>query len=516
MSFWKKLFGVKESQRAEIAKTRSTQPSSVSDSLPSRIYEATLVGDPDVVKALLKRHHELVFSKHGKGYYTGSTPLHVAASEGRKGVVELLLANKAEVNATDDHGNTPLHRAMTYGNVAIAELLLANNAGVNARANGGNTPLHEAAHHGDEDLAGFLLINGAQVNAKNNFGWTPLHYAASTGNKNVAELLLANGADVNYKNDSGDTPLDKAYLPLAHIIETAELLHQHGGKHSVKNVTITYPWPFDAVAEGDLDKVKVLLEANPDLVFGKDNYGLTALHFAAMGGHRELVELLLVNKAEVNAKGNHGQTPLHYARDREVVELLLANKAEVNAQNDQGETPLANAAEAGRKDVIELLLTNKAIVNTTGSRNHTPLHWAAVRGHKDIVELLLANNAEVNAKDKDGDTALRMAEFAGHKEVAELLRHHGASETYSCPECGAPVPEKMRERGIEVGLRDALAIYDCSNCSKAVQIPLREITKWGGVKVVCGSCRCISRVPASVWCKTCGVGLSTGWQKTVS
>ena len=34
-----------------------------------------------------------------------------------------------------------------------------------------------------------------------------------------------------------------------------------------------------------------------------------------LDGHKDVVELLLANKAEVNAKDNHGETPLHYGGD---------------------------------------------------------------------------------------------------------------------------------------------------------------------------------------------------------
>jgi ankyrin repeat protein len=52
------------------------------------------------------------------------------------------------------------------------------------------------------------------------------------------------------------------------------------------------------------------------------------LHEAAMAGHRDVVELLLANKAEVNTKNGNGMTPLDYAETRgrkDVLELLAAH-----------------------------------------------------------------------------------------------------------------------------------------------------------------------------------------------
>ena len=46
-----------------------------------------------------------------------------------------------------------------------------------------------------------------------------------------------------------------------------------------------------------------------------------------------------------------------------MAELLLANKADVNAKNDIRRTPLQRQRKMGQKDMVELLLANKADVN---------------------------------------------------------------------------------------------------------------------------------------------------------
>ena len=76
----------------------------------------------------------------------------------------------------------------------------------------------------------------------------------------------------------------------------------------------------DAARNGDLEKVKTLVKDNPSLVFSKDNAnGGTPLHWATANDHKEVVQFLLANNADVNAKDNAGQTPL-----RRCFSLLLA------------------------------------------------------------------------------------------------------------------------------------------------------------------------------------------------
>jgi ankyrin repeat protein len=168
----------------------------------------------------------------------------------------------------------------------------------------------------------------------------------------------------------------------------------------------SYDEIHQAALDGDLDKVKVLLKANPDLVFSKVStndtyyarYGYTPLECAAEKGHKDVVEYLLANKADVNAKSDNGWTALHAA------------------------------AYHGHKDVVEVLLSNKADIGAKDLDGYTPLHLAAGGGHKDIVELLLANKADVNAKSVNGQTPLKLAELVKHTDVVDLLRQNGGHE----------------------------------------------------------------------------------------
>ena len=175
--------------------------------MPVALKEAARHGHLEQLEVLLKDNPGLVFSKDEGGL----TPLHYAAYYGRKGAVELLLANHADVNAKTEADKTPLHDAAFNGHRDVVELLIANNADVNADAPfGSGTPLHEAAQTGHRDVAEVLLGKGARVNAKNFNRQTPLHIAAHFGQKDVAELLVANKADVNARDEFGATPLDEA------------------------------------------------------------------------------------------------------------------------------------------------------------------------------------------------------------------------------------------------------------------------------------------------------------------
>ena len=97
------------------------------------------------------------------GFIRGWTPLHFAARDGYKEIVELLIAKGADVNAKDnDGGTTPLHHAASYGRNEVVELLIAKGADVNAKDNYGGTPLDRAISSNKKSTASFLRKHGGK------------------------------------------------------------------------------------------------------------------------------------------------------------------------------------------------------------------------------------------------------------------------------------------------------------------------------------------------------------------
>ena len=217
----------------------------------------------------------------------------------------------------------PIHDAAYDGDLAGVQAELDKGADVNAKLENadllrkhvgkGYTPLHNAAIKGREEIAELLIAAGADVNAKGVDEWTPLHWAARKGRKEVAELLITKGAVVNSKANDGKTPLDWAIQKSR--TETADILRKHGGKTAEELENF-----FHAIEDGDLEAVNKAISDGFD--FNNAIYeGQTPLHMAVDWGHKKIVELLLVNGVDVNAKDEFGDTPLDWA-DGEIADLL--------------------------------------------------------------------------------------------------------------------------------------------------------------------------------------------------
>ncbi|MGA8088908.1 MAG: ankyrin repeat domain-containing protein [Terracidiphilus sp.] len=71
---------------------------------------------------------------------------------------------------------------------------------------------------------------------------------------------------------------------------------------------------IEAAKQGAFEQVGAIISAHPEFLNNKDDSGATALHYAAFGGYCNVVELLVQQGADINARdAKFGATPAGWA-----------------------------------------------------------------------------------------------------------------------------------------------------------------------------------------------------------
>jgi ankyrin repeat protein len=154
----------------------------------------------------------------------------------------------------------------------------------------------------------------------------------------------------------------------------------------------------DATRAHDLAAVKALLKTGADVNAAQGD-GMTALHWAAMQGDQDLVQMLLAAGANVRATTRlGGYTALHLASQgghSQVAAALLAAGANPNLATATGATAAMLAAKAGSAETVTRLIEVGADVNAKDTTyGQTALMVAAGLDRDDVVRLLLARGAD--------------------------------------------------------------------------------------------------------------------------
>ncbi|XP_059667773.1 ankyrin repeat-containing protein At5g02620-like [Cornus florida] len=272
---------------------------------------------------------------------------------------------------------------------------------------------------------------------------TPLHSAARAGNLEVALEILTNSGEEELKellskqNRSGETALYVA-AEYGYVDLVKEMIQFHDiGSAGIK-ATNHYDAFHIAAKQGDLEILKVLMEAFHELSMTSDQTNTTALHTAATQGHVEVVNFLLEKNSNLAtiAKSN-SKTALHSSARNghlDVVRALLSKELGIATRIDRkGQTALHMAVKGQSIEVVdELIESDAALINMVDSKGNTALHIAARKGRAPIVRALLTHNGiNKEAINKSGETALDTAEKTGHPEVATILQEHGVQSAKS-------------------------------------------------------------------------------------
>ena len=152
------------------------------------------------------------------------------------------------------------------------------------------------------------------------------------------------------------------------------------------------PMIHRAAGRGDVVTAARLLDQNPTLICERDAMDNQPLHVACWAKNLDMAHLLIRRGADVNARGDFGETPLHYAvRDdgpkaNAIAALLVESGADIEARDERlRQNPLDWAIREFNDDLgptIRMLQDRGSSVGLEG---------AMILGDADRVRLLLGD-----------------------------------------------------------------------------------------------------------------------------
>ncbi|PNP78957.1 hypothetical protein FNYG_07822 [Fusarium nygamai] len=304
---------------------------------------------------------------------SGKLPIHVAAEQGHREIVKLLLEDPIKDLRTcevDKEGRSLLHYiVMWHSDSFIRQCLTVLQPQVNTKDSKGRTPLHFACIFGNEPAVSVLLSIGLDPDKRDSSSFTPLHHALMEGSVKCAQTLIRHGARYDLR-DKFDRNIVLLALRSENTSTVESLVRFLQSKHSASEI---------AREAGHVDR-----------------FGRSAFHYLCHwldpsksddDGLDEVVEEVDEDCEFDPAEAQQVLSPAEW-----LIKAFAAIGVDINTRDHHMHTPLHASGRAGNIAAARALLRVPGIeVSPKDEDGFTPLDWASVNGYDEIAAAIEAN-----------------------------------------------------------------------------------------------------------------------------
>ena len=323
-------------------------------------------------------------------------------------IIETLVKQGAGIDAKDSRFCTPIHVATMFGRERVVEVLLRLGAGTKEDGREKlNKLVHLATVQGFGSCTQALIAPGFDFQDRGCYGQTILHEALSRGTSGTRFLT----AHYILGNEGGRS-----------IVNSKDLWGRMPMHYLVGN--------FNSLRGERLEMVKLLQLCGADIQ-AEDNSGYMPAHIVAGSDDIEIMGELIPRGFDLNTESCIGVTVLYRAAccQGKMVKYLLeleGGRLSINAQNAHGNTPLDLAVEGHLEEVVKLLLENGSDMEINNREGKTPLQLAHRQGDKRVMKAFIDAGVNLNLNLNLGSIAtanMRMTDMRWEKARRAKILH---------------------------------------------------------------------------------------------
>ncbi|ROV92384.1 hypothetical protein VMCG_09130 [Cytospora schulzeri] len=390
--------------------------------------------------------------------YSPTGIMYSACESGRLVIVNKLLQDGVDVNASHHTYGPSLASAAFKGHIDIVKVLIKHGASLTNGNGIYGGPVQAAVLGNHMEILNLVVSAGADVNMPVGevletrsdlpLSGSALQAATFMANQTMMRWLLEHGANVNYGGAGGlltkwmyagkGSPLFIAASQ--DNLASVDLLLKAGAEVNIRTDLMRYrtpTTPLEAACKlGSMDMVDRLLQAGAAIDLEEGQTGCTSpSSWAVKAGSLPVVIKLLQNGADPNglsAVGDEDATVLAQAcmeKNADIVSALIdagADMTRCSRLEGDYEPPLHTASRCSNSDVVRVLLEKGADVDAQTGEGFTALHKVAKRGDAAVLRVLLDGRADHSRRLVNGSQPTHTAASFNHPECLRLLIEAGA------------------------------------------------------------------------------------------
>lgn len=300
--------------------------------------------------------------------------MHAVVNGGTTFLTELLQA-KCDPDARNGSNDTALMLAAKYNQTGVVDLLLASRANIEAYNTKG-TALNCAVEEGHTELVIKLLAAGASTKHDS---WTNLFLAAAKqGHQQILKILIE-------QNPKGAEKLLIRAAKLGELSILSALLPEGLAPYENLNLALSH-----AAVNHNVEATKLLIS--------KGASGSASLLRLLQKGFIQAAKTLVGLGAALPTDCSDKLCLLNFfilSDNLTDAQALINEGINPDQKNESGQTPLMFAVSSGKKAHAKMLLDAHANPNAVDYNGNTPLLHAILHGKQDLVRFLLDQNTEL-------------------------------------------------------------------------------------------------------------------------